>query len=301
MVVRPREERTGAGVLVMLGAVILFTGIDTSAKWLSGVGLPVMQIVFMRYAGHFVYANVVYLPQEGWEAYRSHSPKLQLLRSVFLFGSTVLNFFALKYLPITVTTTIAFAGPILITLLAIPILGEKVGIRRVVAVLTGFIGVLVVVQPWGTEFRPAMFFSLGALVSASMYFVMTRLLAGVEANATQQLWSSALATLALAPFGLAAWIWPGDLWTWVVLLGIGAFGLCGHIAATLAHRWADASILAPLIYSQVFWATLVGVVIFETWPTRYTLIGGAIIIGSGLYIWRRELARKRAISRVPHS
>ncbi|GGE58505.1 DMT family transporter [Actibacterium pelagium] len=291
MVVRPREERTSGGVAMMLLAVMFFTGIDTSAKWLSIAGLPVLQIVFVRYAGHFLYANLIYLPQEGASAYRSQAPLKQFMRSVFLFGGTVLNFYALKYLPITVTTTIAFAGPIVVTLLAIPILGEKVGVRRIAAVCTGFVGVVVVVQPWGAEFHPAMFFSLGTLLLASMYFVMTRMLAGVETNATQQIWSSGLATLALAPFGLTAWVWPENTLTWMVLLGIGAFGLFGHIWATIAHRWADASILAPLIYSQVFWAALVGVLIFDTWPTVWTLGGGAIIIASGLYIWRREVAK----------
>lgn len=291
MVVKPREERTGAGVAMMLLAVLFFTGIDTSAKWLSIAGLPVLQIVFVRYAGHFLYANLVYLPQEGVSAYRSNAPMKQFMRSLFLFGGTVLNFFALKYLPITVTTTIAFAGPIVVTLLAIPILGEKVGIRRIAAVCTGFLGVVVVVQPWSAEFNPAMFFSLGTLLLASMYFIMTRMLAGVEGNATQQIWSSGLATVALAPFGLSVWIWPDNVLTWLVLLWIGAFGLFGHIWVTIAHRWADASILAPLIYSQVFWAALVGVLIFDTWPTVWTLCGGAIIIASGVYIWRREMAK----------
>ena len=97
-------------------------------------------------------------------------------------------------MPITVTTTIMFAGPIVITLLAVPLLSEKVGIRRVLAVCTGFLGVLVVIQPWGTAFQPAMFFSLATLVLSSLYFVMTRMLAGIESNATQQIWAAALAT-----------------------------------------------------------------------------------------------------------
>ena len=129
--------------------------------------------------------------RKGAGAFRSNAPRKQLLRSIFLFSSTVCNFMALKFLPITVTTTIAFAGPIAVTLLAIPILGERVGLRRILAVCVGFLGVLVVIQPWGTEFHPAMFFSLAALVLASMYFIMTRMLAGIETNATQQVWSSA--------------------------------------------------------------------------------------------------------------
>jgi len=290
---QPREERTTAGVLTMLLAVAFFICIDTSAKWLTLSGLPVLMVVFARYFGHFVYACVIYIPQEGMACFRSRSPGKQLMRSCFLFGSTVLNFFALKFLPITVTTTIMFAGPIVVTLLAIPILGEKVGLRRFLAVATGFLGVLVVIQPWGAEWHPAMFFSLGALCMASMYFVMTRMLAGVETNATHQVWASGIASLVLAPFAFVAWEWPETTRQWVVLFAIGGFGMTGHILATTAHRWADASILAPMVYSQIFLAAVSGILVFDQWPTVWTLGGGLIIIGAGLYIWQRERAVKK--------
>ena len=288
MSVKPREKRTAAGVLVMALAVLFFTCIDTSAKWLIIAGFPVFQIVFARYAGHLIYTLALYLPQEGISIFKSNSPGKQFLRSFFLLGATSLNFQALKYLPITLTTTIMFAGPIVITLLAVPLLSEKVGIHRVLAVCTGFLGVLVVIQPWGTAFHSAMFFSLVSLVSASMYFIMTRMLAGVESNATQQVWASALATIALSPFAWHVWVWPETLGQWIVLCAIGCFGALGHISATNAHRWAEASILAPLVYSQVFWAVLVGILIFDTYPTVWTLGGGAIIVAAGLYIWQRE-------------
>jgi drug/metabolite transporter (DMT)-like permease len=220
--------------------------------------------------------------------FHSNAPTKQILRSCALFIGTIMNFQALKFLPITVTTTISFAGPIVITLMAIPILGEKVGLRRIIAVCVGFLGVLIVIQPWGAEFHPAMILSLGTLLMASTYFIMTRLLAGIETNATQQVWSSGIATVALAPFALNVWVWPQTPLAWVILCIIGGFGALGHIAATTAHRWADASILAPIIYTQVFWAALVGIVIFSTYPTIWTLAGAAIIIASGLYIWQRE-------------
>ncbi len=294
MSVEPRENRTTAGVLLMTLAVVFFTGIDTSAKWLSLVGLPIIQIVFVRYFGHWIYSMIIYLPQEGTAAFRSNAPKKQFFRSVLLFISTIFNFMALKYLPITLTTSIAFAQPILITILAIPILGEKVGIRRIMAVSVGFGGVLVVIQPWSAEFHPAIFFSLLTLLCASLYFLMTRMLAGVDSNATNQIWSAGLASIVLAPFAMSVWVWPETGLQWVIFVGIGAFGCLGHISATTAHRWADASILAPMIYSQIFFAAFVGVLVFDTAPTIWTLSGGIIIIASGLYIWHREryLARQ---------
>lgn len=290
----PKENRVVAGVLTMALAVVFFTCIDTSAKWLNVAGIPVFQIVFCRYFGHFIYSLFMYLPREGLGAFHSNAPWKQTLRSCALFLATLLNFQALKFLPITVTITISFAGPIVITLMAIPILGEKVGIRRIVAVCVGFLGVLVVIQPWGAEFHPAMFLCLGTLLMGSTYFIMTRLLAGIETDATHHVWSSGIASAALLPFALNVWVWPETGLTWLVVCLIGAFGFMGHIAATIAHRWADASIIAPLTYSQVFWASLAGIVIFDTYPTIWTLLGAAIIIASGLYIWQREKQKSDA-------
>jgi len=291
--VKPLEDRVSVGVVMMLFAVILFTGIDTSAKWLSMAGLPVLEIVFLRYFVHFLLSLFIYVPQDGLSVFRSNAPSKQMLRSIFLFLSTLFNFAALKYLPITVTTTIAFAGPIVTTLLAIPILGEKVGIHRIIAVCVGFLGVVLVIQPWGAAFHPAMILSLGNLLIVSGYFIMTRMIAGIESNGTQQIWGSGIASLALGPFALYVWVWPETTQQWLIVTLMGCFGAFGHMASTKAHRLADASILAPMFYTQVFWAALVGVWIFNTWPTVWTLSGGLVIICSGIYIWHRERRKKR--------
>ena len=296
--VAPREDRVAMGLAAMAAAVVFFTMIDTSAKWLVSAGLPAIQVVFVRYAVHLAISLAIFLPREGGQALRSNVPAKQALRAVFLFGSTALNFTALKYLPITVTTTIMFAGPILVTLLAIPILGEKVGVHRLVAVCVGFAGVVVVMQPWGSGFHPAMLLNVGALCLAAMYFIMTRLLAGVESNATSQIWASGLAAICLLPFALGNWVWPDTAASWVFFALIGVFGGLGHILATSAHRMADASILAPVFYIQIFLATLAGVIFFGTWPTVWTLAGGAIIIAAGIYIWHRERQNKVAVANL---
>ena len=288
MTAPPREERAPLGLGLMSAAVLCFTCIDTSAKWLILSGLPALQVVFARYAVHFLLSLAVFVPAEGAAALRSQRPLLQALRSVLLLSSTILNFLALSYLPITLTTTIMFAGPIAVTLLSIPILGERIGWRRMVAVVAGFAGVVVAMQPWGAGFHPAVFLSVGALTGAAGYFVMTRLLAGIETNAVSQLWVSGIAALVLAPFVLPIWEWPGSGTGYVALCAIGVFGVVGHSLATIAHRFADASLLAPVVYLQLVFATVAGLVVFDDLPTVWTLAGALVIIGSGVYIWHRE-------------
>ncbi|MEZ2127912.1 MULTISPECIES: DMT family transporter [unclassified Sinorhizobium] len=290
--VQPREEKLAAGLIIMVIAQMFFTGTDTSAKWLSLAGLPALQIAFVRYFIHFLLAILVYLPREGLPALKSNSPLKQFLRSTCLLGATIFNFLALKYLPISVTTTISFAGPMLVTLLAIPLLGEKVGIHRFSAVCVAFVGVLVVVQPWDASFHPAMLLSLSVLLCGSIYYIVTRMLSGIDGNATMQLWSSGMGTVALLPLALSEWTWPVSIHTWVILCFVGFFGAAAHTIVAAAHRLADASILAPIVYIQVFFATVSGILVFGSWPTISTLAGGAIIIASGLYIWQRTSGRK---------
>jgi len=288
------------GLGLMCVAVAMFTSIDTSAKWLILSGLPIMQVVFVRYAGHFIAALFMFIPREGLSAFRAVHPGLQFLRAIFLLLSTAFNFAALKYLPITVTTAIYFASPILITILSVLFLGERIGLKRILAILVGFGGVMIVVAPWGAAFHPAMFLSLSALCCASGYFVMTRKLAGVEANSTSQLWASGIATLALLPFGLPGWVWPDSITGWLVLSFIGLFAAVGHAFAVTAHRYADASSLAPVTYMQAIYATFAGLVVFGNVPGWNTAVGTAIIIASGIYIWQRERAlSKRTTPPIP--
>ncbi|NDV98718.1 DMT family transporter [Salipiger sp. PrR002] len=295
MAVAPREDKTALGLTLMAIGVIGFTCIDTSAKWLLQHGIPALQVVWCRYAAHLVLVLVAFFPREGKALFHTEHPWKQTLRAAALFGSTMLNFLALGYLPITVTTTIMFAGPIVVTLLAIPLLGEKVGPHRIGAVCVGFLGVLVVMQPWGAEFHPAMLLSVGALSCAALYFILTRQMAGKESNATSQVWGGALPTLLLAPVVLPSWEAPESAGVGVMMGVIGIFGAVAHMLATAAHRYADASVLAPVVYLQLLSAAAAGLLIFGTWPTPWTLLGAAIIIGAGLYIWHRE--RQRG---VPH-
>ena len=279
---------TSLGFILMLGAFFCFATMDTSAKWLVTAAIPALQVAFLRYFFHFVWVMVLYAPNEKTELLVSNRPRLQILRALLLLSSTSLNFTALVYLPLTVTIAIFFAVPMVVCLLSIPVLGEKVGIKRFAAIIVGFVGVLIIVKPWGETFDYHVLLALGALLTAAGYFVMTRLIAGLDTNSVTQFYTSGIATLVLAPFALYYWVWPAVLLEWCIPILLGSLGMLGHTMVTRAHHYAEASVLAPMVYSQMIYITFYSWIIFNTKPDITTMIGTAIIIISGLYIWVRE-------------
>lgn len=291
----PRGNLTGMALLAV--AVVLFTAQDTTAKWLLGSGLAVMQVAFVRYAVHLVVTLAAVLPRQGLGVLRSVDPRLQLLRSLSLLGSTSLNFLALSYLPLTTVTAIMFSSPVLVTLLAVPLLREKVGVVQFLAIVLGFVGVLIVVAPWGNELHWAILVSLGACICTSFYYILSRMLAR-ESTATQQIWASGIATICLAPLAFAQWQVPANGLVVVLLLLLGVIGGMSHSLVTLAHRMADASVLAPVIYLQMLFASVSGYLVFGQVPGISTLLGAVVIIAGGVLLWlsgrRNRIAAIRA-------
>lgn len=292
MSVEPVEDSVLKGIIFMMLAFLVFTGIDTSAKWLALAGLAPMQIVFVRYAGHALVSLALELPREGRALFHSESIKLEFLRGIFLLGSTVCNFTAVKYLSLTLTTAIFFTGPLIVCALSIPLLGEKVGPRRWAAIIVGFIGVLVAIRPWSAEFHWAILFSVGAVTMASVYMVLTRRLAGVDSAATQQFYAATLATVLIAPVALMNWSWPADATSWLAFCLIGVLGWGGHQLLVMAHRCAPASTLAPFVYVQIIYMTASSWIIFHQPPEGWHIVGAGIILCSGLYVWMREKTLK---------
>ena len=261
---------------------------DTSAKLLVTAAVPALQVAFLRYLVHFCWVMGLYLPKHGTTVFISNAPKLQAIRAMCLLTGTIFNFTALQYLPLTTAIAIFFAAPFVVCLLSIPILGEKVGIKRFSAVLVGFIGVLIIVSPWDDQFDIHILLSICALMGASGYFVMSRKIAGLDSNAVAQAFTSGFATIALAPFVLTYWTWDLSPISWSLALLIGSLGMLGHSVLTKAHQYAEASVLAPMVYSQILYITFFSWLFFNSIPTGSTIIGTLIIVASGIYIWYRE-------------
>lgn len=272
----------------MLLTFLCFAVLDASAKWLVGMAVPAMLVAWFRYFGHFLCTTIVYAPKLGWSIARSNRPVLQSLRALSLLTATVFNFVALQYLPLTTTIAIFFVAPLTVCLLSVPILGEKVGIKRLVAVFIGFVGVLIIVEPWGQRFDPHVLLSFIAMLGASGYFVLSRVIAGADSNATAQFYVSGIAALLLTPAAIFFWQWPPDTQSWVLLILVGLLGMVGHSFLTHAHRFAEASVLAPTVYSQIIYISILSWIVFDEPPDRQTIIGTIIIVASGLFIWFRE-------------
>jgi drug/metabolite transporter (DMT)-like permease len=286
------EDKLLGGVLLMCATVFCFTMIDSSAKWLTTVGFVTVQITFVRYFGHFITSLLILSPKHGHKVFYSKSPYLQCSRAVCLMVGTFFNFLALKYLALNITVAIFFAAPLLISMLSIPILGERVPLKQFLAVFLGFCGVLVIIKPGEVGFQFEMVYSLIALFCASMYFILTRLVTKVDTNATSQIYLSGIPTLVILPFVINNWIWPEDWSSYFVMGLMGLSATLGHSFTTIAHRWAKASVLAPVIYVQLIFMTIVSWFVFNHLPTINTIFGTLIIIISGLYLIRLERHKK---------
>lgn len=285
------------GLVLILLAYLCFACLDTTAKYLGGALAP-LQIVWMRFLTHSGFAVIVLQPWNTPEHYRVRHPIQQALRALGLLGATFFNFLAVQYLQLAETASIFFLAPFIVTALAGPFLGEWAGARRWVAIVIGFIGALFIIRPGPDGFQPAMLLSLAATISYAFYILLTRRLTRDETAEGMILLPALIAAAIMTPIGIIQWQpVPGGL-HWALLLVTGLFGGLGHWVLIKAHETAPAPTLAPFLYTQLLWMVLLGYLVFGDLPGWSTLVGAAIIVSSGIYLFTRErqLARRRASS-----
>jgi drug/metabolite transporter (DMT)-like permease len=275
----------------MVAAFLLFTFLDTSAKLLAQE-MNSLQIVWARFVGHAVLVAAVLLPRKGTRVLASSNLKLQIVRSIFLFMSTILNFFALRWLQLATTSSIMFTVPLLVAALSVPLLGERVGWRRWTAIAVGFVGVLIIVRPGGATLHWAIGLSLCNAVAVALYQITTRKLAARDHSDTTSLYSPLFGTVVLLPLLPFIWEPPSGPLAWALLCMLGVFGGVGHWLLIIAHRFAPASLLAPFSYTGILWMTTAGFLVFGHLPDEWTVVGAAVVVASGLYVFHREQVRK---------
>lgn len=276
----------------MLGAATCFACLDSSAKWL-GRSMDPIETASLRYLGSLVVAGAFLQARTRSVDLRTRSPMLQCGRALCLAGATLTAFFSFRYLPLAVTTSIAFAAPLIVALLSGPLLGEWIGPHRLVAVLVGFIGVLVVTRP-GAGFHPAMLLSLLTALANAFYSIATRALSTRDSSETTLMYTGLVGSVVFMPALPFVWTAPSPSSLWIVILAMCSFGAFGHWLLILAHKRAPAAVLAPFAYLQILCAAGLGNLIFGEVPDRWSLAGGAIIIASGLYLIHRERVRRHS-------
>ncbi|MDB5814369.1 MAG: putative permease, superfamily [Rhodocyclales bacterium] len=272
------------GVLIYALALLFFSGMDAASKYLA-LRHPVPQVAWMRYSVHLLLMTVIFAPTMGRGLVSTRRSGLVVLRAMCLVAITLCMMFALRRLPLAEATSILFVAPLLVVLLARPVLRERIGIVRWSTVLAGFAGVLLVVRPSGTLDSIGVAFALATAFSSTAYQLLTRILSRTD-NAVVMLYYSALAGTVV--FGLSLpWFWfdvvPSPLDA-ALYCSLGVLGFIGHLCFTLAFRDAPASLLAPVTYLQLVWAGLLGWLIFSQVPDGYTLLGMSIVAASGVVV-----------------
>ena len=291
----PGPSSPQGGILLLMLSIGIITVVDTIAKYLT-VELHALQLVWGYFLGIAI-CLVGYLALAGGDRQQPLTTRrlpTQLLRAGLLVASIAALFVGLTYLPIADATAISFMSPLFITVLSVPLLGERVGPHRWAAVVIGLIGVLVIVRPGGGIAHWAAAMPLISAVAFAGYQIATRLLAATEFTFTTLFYTGVggFFWISLAvPF---VWTWPTPA-QWAIFLGLGALGVAAHLCLIRAFALAQASLLAPFNYTKLIWAALLGYLVFGDVPSLNTLAGSAVIIASGLYvIWREQQLANRA-------
>jgi drug/metabolite transporter (DMT)-like permease len=290
----PDQAAKAAGriraILFICAAFFCFSLLDATAKWLSP-RIGTVETAWVRYLSAFLITSMFLNPWRVPGITATSRPGLQVIRSLLLLASTVLNFLALNYLQLAETVSIMFLQPLLVALVAGPLLGEWAGPRRLIAIGVGFIGVLLVTRPGLGGIHWAAVFSFSSVVMYAAFALITRFLARDDSSETTMFYSSLGGLVMLTPAIPFLWKAEIDGMMLFLMVTIGFWGALGHWLLILAHRLAPAPVLAPFLYTQIIWMVSLGFIVFGDVPDRWTLIGGCIVIGSGLYLLHRERVR----------
>lgn len=316
------QNRANLAILIILAGILAISVNDMLIKRLSG-SYPLHEIVFARSVLGLLFSLVLVQMEGGFRILRTRRPFLHALRGLLIVAANMSYFAALAALPLADATALFFAAPLFITVLSIPVLGEKVGPVRMFAVVVGFAGVVLMQRPWADSqsLEVSRLVLLLPVFSALMYALnqlMTRKL-GVEskASALSVYIHSAFVVVSLGFFVVAgdgrfatvsdnasvqfllrAWIWPSGADGWV-FLGLGFNAAIVGYCLSQAYRLADAATVAPFEYAGLPLAVFWGWVIFGELPYWEVWAGITLILGSGLFVFMREQQKSRVVARAP--
>ncbi|NDA56665.1 MAG: DMT family transporter, partial [Betaproteobacteria bacterium] len=269
------------GIVLFISALVLFSVMDAIAKWAS-MRYPPVQVAWARYFFNLFIMLALFAPRMGFKLVQTTAPVLQVARGMALGLSTLCFFSALSLMPLAEASTIAQIAPILVTGLAIALLGERPNPRVWFALALSFAGVLMIMKPGFAAFTWAAVLPLLTAFCFAAYAILTRKLSTRD-PATPTLFIGALvATCLLSLIAPGYWLWPSDFIDWCAFFTMGAIGAYGHHLMVKAYAAAPVSTLAPYSYSQALSALLMGWLVFDHFPDRWSLIGMALIVATGV-------------------
>lgn len=289
----PAQSR---GILFMLLSVTVFSAMDMIAKRL-GQEISLPQILWARYGGQLVVLILLFAPRIP-RGLKTEHPWLQFARGLMQLGAAACFFNALRSQGLAEATAVADLAPVLITLGAALLLGEKVGLRRALGIAAAMIGALIIIRPGSAVFSPASLWPLGTALCLAGYALSTRYIGLKEAPLTGLIYSGLICTGLMSVIVPFHWVSPGS--TAIVLMSImGLFGAFGQMMMIRAYATAEASAVAPFSYAGLLTASLWGFLAFGDLPDLWTVLGALVVVAAGLYVWHRE--RQQAVQMPPET
>jgi drug/metabolite transporter (DMT)-like permease len=289
-------QRPGLAVVLMLLAMFAFAAMDGVSKALAQ-HLSIPQILWVRYIFYTAFVAIM-LRKPGLKAtLRSRQPWLQLGRALLIIVENGVFVLAFTMMPLADMHAIAAASPLIVVALSVPLLGEKVGVRRWLAVLGGFVGVLIIVRPGFQALDWRLGVAATGTILWAVYQILVRMCARTDSSDTTWAWTAVVGLAATSTVGPFIWVWP-DLHGWMLLLAIAALGTLSHLALIKALGYAEAGALQPYGYTLLVWAAVIGFLMFGDVPDAWTIAGASVVILSGLYAWQREYFRNTARGRM---
>lgn len=292
------EHHLLRGIAFFVAGVFLFACMDAIIKYLTAHYQPPL-VVAVRYVVHCLLMVVVLAPSQGRKLVQTHRTGMVLIRAACLAAGSLFFALALKRMPVAEASAILFLAPVLVMVIAGPMLQERVGWLGWVAVVVGFAGVLLIARPGAGLDATGVVLALCGAATTATYSLLSRLLASTE-NTLAMLFYTAL--VGAVAFGLAApWFWGGERPTALLLvlfLSTGALGGVGHFLFTAAHRHAPASALAPLQYVQLLFAGLLGWLVFAHVPDALSILGMCVVAVAGALAALKSRLAARALERA---
>jgi drug/metabolite transporter (DMT)-like permease len=286
------------GVLMVLSAVVFFSITDSLAKYLTRF-YPVSLIVWARFAFHLLIVVVLLGPRHGRRLIRTQHLAEQVLRGLLLMIGSVIFISALKFMPLAETTAISYLTPLFVTLMSVAFLKEKVEPARWVAILCGFVGVLIIIRPGSSVFTWAALLPVANATTFAIYQIVTRRLAHMESAYTSIFYAGLVGTILLSVVLPDVWVLPQNWVHTVAFVTLGLFAAFGHLILIKAYVYASAARLAPFSYTQLIWVATIGFIVFGDFPDLWSLLGMAILIASGIFMVSRERRSARQDGSTP--